>query len=141
MAKVDLYPQSDSSPQLAQVQTGTVFGAQKKVAADVNLVGGAVNFKSPTGPFYITVATVTTVAANPIGAALTNRVSLSIRNKSAVNTVYFGASNTVTADNTATGGWEIGPQEDFNIDLDATNSFYLISTGAAIVKIMEIAST
>lgn len=101
-----------------------------------------VNIQAPTGPFNITVASVTTSAANPLAMALASRVSLSIRNKSSTTTIYFGKDGTVTADDTATGGWEIGPDEDFNIDLDDSEVFFLIvSSGSATVKIMEIAST
>jgi hypothetical protein len=107
--------------------------------------GGAldIHILAPTGPFQITVATVTDTAANPIAVALTDRVSLSIRNKDATDTVYFGSSAAVTADNTASGGWEIGPGEDFNVDLDSGNVFFLITPAgqSAVVKILEIAST
>lgn len=101
-----------------------------------------IHILAPTGPFEITVTTVTSTAANPIGAPLTDRVSLSIRNKDGANTVYFGDA-TVTADNAATGGWEIGPGEDLNIDLDSTNVFFLVTPAGqtAVVKILEIAST
>jgi hypothetical protein len=111
-------------------------------SGDITTITGEVHLLAPTGPFKVTRATVGDTAANPLSAALTDRVSLSIRNKSGSVTVYFGTA-TVTADNTVTGGWEIGPNEDFNIDLDASNVFYLIvpSTQSAIVKILEIAST
>ena len=101
------------------------------------------SYAAPTGPFLITVATITDVASNPIAAPLTNRVSVSIRNLSTTVTVYIGPSNTVTADNSATGGWDIGPGEDLHLDLDASNLFHMIATSGdtAFVKIMEIASS
>lgn len=104
----------------------------------------AANITAPTGPFYISVGTATAVAADPLsGTPLTDRVSLSVRNKSATVTIYFGKTAAVTPDDTATGGWEIGPGEDFNIDLDDTNDFYLITPAGqtAVYKILEIAST
>lgn len=106
-------------------------------------VTGDVHILAPTGPFSITVGTATAAAANPIAVPLTGRVSLSIRNKDPANTIYFGASVAVTADDTATGGWEIGPGEDFNVDLDSSESFFLITPAAttAVYKILEIAST
>ena len=111
------------------------------VKVDGNFSGN-VNFKAPTGPFLITNHTIGMTAVDPLPTPLTGRVSLSIRNRSTIDSIYFGADNTVTADDTATGGWQIGPREDFNIDLDATNSFYLIaSTSGIIVKILQIAST
>jgi hypothetical protein len=146
MSKLDLYPNKKSPPSAAQVATCTELPTDK-VALDVNILAGSitgsVNINAPTGPFEITVATATAVAANPIAVPLTDRVALSIRNKSATVTVYFGKNGSVTADDTATGGWEIGPGEDFNVDLTDANSFYLITPAAtsALVKIMEIAST
>jgi hypothetical protein len=102
-----------------------------------------INIKAPTGPFRVTTLTVGLAAADPLGgSALAARTFLAIRNKSATETVYLGQTAGVTADDTATGGWEIGPSEDFNIDLDNTNVFYLISTAASVpVKILEVAST
>lgn len=108
----------------------------------VDGITGEVNIKAPTGPFLITVTSVSSTAADPLTAALTDRVSLSIRNKSTDTTIYLGPTSSVTADDTATGGWEIGPNEDFNIDLDDSEVFYLITaSGSATVKILEIAST
>lgn len=120
------------------------YGTMVKVFA--KLVGGVaigdVNIKAPTGPFRVQVVLVGTSASNPVPIPLVARVSLSIRNKSTTETVYFGHDNLVTADDTATGGWEIGPGEDFNIDLDDGNAFYLISTSSNVpVKVLEIAST
>lgn len=106
-------------------------------------VTGAFNISAPTGPFKVTVFTANDTADDPLPVPLTNRVSLSIRNKSATVTAYFGNAPTVTADDTATGGWEIGPGEDFNVDLNDSNAFYLITPSGqtALVKILEIAST
>lgn len=106
-------------------------------------VSGSFNISAPTGPFQITVFTVTDTATDPLPTPLTARVAVSIRNRSATQTVYFGKTSAVTADNTATGGWEIGPEEDFNIDLTEDNAFFLIASAGqtALVKILEIAST
>ena len=40
MSRIDLYPQSDSSPQDAQVATGTAVGS--KVGLDANIIGGSI---------------------------------------------------------------------------------------------------
>lgn len=98
---------------------------------------------SPTGPFRITVGAATAVAADPIPVPLTGRVSLAIRNLDPAVTIYFGEDASVTPDNTATGGWEIRPNSDINLDLDADNVFFLITPAAttAVFKIFEIAST
>lgn len=103
---------------------------------------GAVNIKAPTGPFIVTVQTIGLTAVDPIATPLVGRVSISLRNKSPTATLYFKEDNTVTADDAATGGWEIGPGEDFNIDLDDSQGFFLISNEAGCkVKIIQIAST
>ena len=105
-------------------------------------VTGNFGVSGPTGPFKITPVTITDTASNPIPTPLTNRVSVSIRNLSAITTIYFGSALTVTPDNTSTGGWDIGPGEDFHLDLDDSNLFYMIApaTETAVVKILEIAS-
>lgn len=98
---------------------------------------------SPTGPFRITVGAATAVAADPIALAYTGRVSIAVRNLDGAVTIYLGATAGVTADNTATGGWEIGPNSDFNLDLDEDSVFFLITPPAttATFKIFEISST
>lgn len=100
------------------------------------------SYAAPTGPFLVSVATITDVSSNPIPVPLTDRVSLSIRNLSTTDTVYIGPSIGVTADNTATGGWDIGPGEDLHLDLNDANLFHAITpTGtSAQIKIMEISS-
>ena len=136
-----------SSPDDARVVTVTSVSGNK-TALDVSIAGstgtitGDVNVRAPTGPFLVQVVTIGLVAVNPLPAPLSARVSLSIRNKSTTGTLYFKESNTVTADDSATGGWEIGPGEDFTIDIDDNNTFYLISNEAGVkAKIIEIAST
>lgn len=111
-------------------------------SSDPVVVSGG-GYAAPTGPLRNSTATVTDTAANPIPSALANRVSVSVRNKDPVDTVYLGALNTVTADDTATGGWEIGPGEDFNLDLDDSNVFFLIAAAGKtpLVKILEVASS
>ena len=150
MSKLDVYPQITSDPSEALMVTGTEFQPEDKVGLDVNIVGGTVSasigevsIKAPTGPFTITVTTVTDVAALGVVASLADRVSLSLRNKSATVTIYIGPTSGVTANDAATGGWEIGPSEDFNIDLDDAQDFYLIAPAgqSALVKILEIANT
>ena len=105
-------------------------------------VSGNFGVSGPTGPFKITPVTITDTASNPVPTPLTNRVSVSIRNLSALTTIYFGSALTVTPDNAATGGWDIGPGEDFHLDLDDSNLFYMIAPSgeSAVVKILEIAS-
>lgn len=100
-------------------------------------------YTAPTGPIKNSVYTVNSTASNPIPTPLTDRVSVSIRNKDPIDSVYIGGLSTVTADDTATGGWEIGPGEDFNLDLDDSHVFFLISEAGKtpLVKILEVASS
>jgi len=112
------------------------------ITTGTSTLSGSVNISAPTGPPLVSVHTIGLGAVNPLASNLPDRVSLSIRNKSGTATLYFKEDNTVTADDTATGGWEIGPGEDFNIDLDDSNNFFLISDEAACkIKILQIAST
>jgi len=106
------------------------------------VISGSAGVAAPTGPFKITVGTATDVASDPLPIPLNNRFSLSIRNMDPVVTMYVGASPLVTADNASTGGWDVGPGEDFHLDLSDANAFYLITpTGlTALFKILEIAS-
>lgn len=106
-------------------------------------VVGALTQAGATGPFKTTVGLADDTISNPLPVPLTNRQSLCIRNKSLTETIYFCESLLKTPDDTATGGWEIGPGEDFSIDLDASNAFFLVcqSGKTAVYKIQEIAST
>jgi hypothetical protein len=106
-------------------------------------VTGSSALAAPTGPMKLTVFTVTDTAQNPIPTPQTNRVALVLRNLSVTETVYVGPSITVTADDTSTGGWEVGPGEDFSLDYDDNNGFYTITqaTKTAKIKLLEIAST
>lgn len=116
-------------------------------AADPVQVSGSISASAaaPTGPFEVTIATVTDVASNPLVVPLSNRVSLSIRNLSAVTTIYLEKNATVTPDSIpgGTGGWEINPLEDLNLDLDENNIFFLVAPAGqtATIKIFEIASS
>ena len=114
------------------------------IPVDIGAVSGlSVGVSAPTGPLRRSVVNVTDVAADPIAIPLANRVALTIRNKDPVHTVYLGEDNTITQDDLATGGWEIGPGEDFSIDLSEDNVFFLIAPAgqSVIVKILEIASS
>lgn len=108
-------------------------------------VTGEVHLLAPTGPFEVTTALVTDTAANPLGAPLTNRVSLSIRNVDAANSVYLGKDASVVSALAVgtTSGWELFPNSaDQNLDLDAGETLFLICAAGktALVQIFEIAS-
>lgn len=102
------------------------------------VISGSFGSAAPTGPLRTSQATVTDTSANPIPTALTNRVALVVRNTDSVESVFLGESSGV-----GVAGWEIGPNEDFSIDLDSTNVFYLIANigKSVVVKFLEIASS
>lgn len=113
-------------------------------SSDPVIVSGSTTAAAPTGPFRTTtIVPVNSTPTDPIPTPLSNRVSGIIRNKSTLNTVYFSEDILHTADDTVTGGWEIGPGEDFAFNLSPDNGFYLFTeTGkTAVVKILELAST
>ena len=147
MSTLNLYPTTKSAASTTQNATGTAFPGDKfgldvSIAGGTSTIEGSVHIASPTGPFNVSGATVGLAAANPIPTPLANRVSVSIKNKSTSATVYFGHAITVTADDTATGGWDIEPGGDLNIELDVANVFYLVSNEANTkIKIFQIAST
>jgi hypothetical protein len=147
MSKVDLYPQIDSSPQLAKVQTGTLFPVEKKVAADVNVL----NQIDVTGEFSVsglreairtTTMTVSDTAIPLPAVALTNRNSITIVNFSTTEILYIGNSN-VTADRVVgvTSGYEVNPGEGFNLDITDDIVLYgVFETGASsLIKVTELA--
>lgn len=135
----DKFVENPSGETSVRVYVGNETGQEIPVTATFS---GSVAAAAPTGPLKRLVTTVTDVAADPILVPLANRVSLVVRNKSLTNTIYLGEDNTITPDDTATGGWEIGPGEDFSLDLSEDNVFFLIAPAgqSAVVKILEIAS-
>lgn len=148
MSKVDLYPQYISPPNLAKVQTGTEYPTEKKVAADVNVLGGLV---SATGEFTMsglseairtTTMTVGDTATALPATALANRNSITIVNYSATEILYIGGP-TVTADRVIgiTSGYEVNPGEGFNLDITEDIVLYgrAESGQSILVKITELA--
>lgn len=138
MLKFREYPNTDDHAVAVKIENLS----SEPVPVDATF-SGSVAAAAPTGPIKRRVVTVNDVAADPILVPLANRVSLVVRNKSALNTIYLGEDATITPDDTATGGWEIGPGEDFSLDLSEDNNFFLIAPAgqSAIVKILEIASS
>ena len=87
----------------------------------------------------ITVLSVGTSAVKLPSTPLTNRNSISVYNKSLTATLYIGFDNSVTADDTSTGGWEIPPQNYFNTDITENVELWGISTTTITVKVLELA--
>lgn len=101
-------------------------------------------FTSPglTQSIKTTTMNVTDVATALPAAPLLNRNAIAIVNLHATETLYIGNA-TVTADRAIgnTAGWEVPPQEGFNLDVTDTIVLYGIAEAGEtiLVKIMEIA--
>lgn len=91
--------------------------------------------------FVTTTMNVTDIAAPVPASALSSRVALTITNLDGVETLYLGKS-TVTADRAigTTAGWEVGPNESFNVDIsDALVLYGIAEAGKTIlIKVLEI---
>lgn len=88
----------------------------------------------------ITTMLVGTSATELPAVALTNRNALSVTNLSNV-TLYIGFSAAVTADSVVglNSGWEIGPNEGFNIDITNNIPIYgIVASGSITIKVMEL---
>lgn len=82
----------------------------------------------------------TTAVALPV-VPLALRNAMSIVNLSGTETLYIGFNASITADSVVgvTSGWEIGPNEGFNIDITETIPLYgIVATGSIMIKIMEL---
>jgi len=125
--------------------TATVIGPD--VGLDVNIIAGSI-----TGTFTPSGLTVagsvktldisSTAIAIP-ATALSMRNSLSLTNLSLVDILYVGFTASVTADRAlgSNAGWEVGPNEGFNLDIKDNIVIYGITeVGKTVrVKIMELA--
>lgn len=125
--------------------TTTAVGGD--VGLDVNILGGTL-----TGEFIqtglhtagrITTMDVPDTAISIPATPLANRNSLAITNLSGTDTIYIGFSAAVTADSVLglNSGWEVGPNEGFNLDITSSIFVYgIAATGKTIrVKVMELA--
>ena len=66
------------------------------------------------------------------GTAMTNRKAILVQNKHATACLYLGSAATVTAhaDNTVTGGYQLGPKDGVFMTLDGSETLYAISDTA-----------
>jgi hypothetical protein len=113
-----------------------------EVCVRVCLSGDAISVEStPAGleQGIVTVISVgTSVTALPATAA-SGRNHISIHNKSETQTLYYAFVNTVTADDAATGGFEIPPQGYANLDLKEGVVVYgIYPTSTEVVKVLEL---
>lgn len=120
--------------------------AEKK-GLDVNLIGGVVSGEFVASGLSSQGRIITfnvSDTATPLPAvALPGRNSLALTNLSSTDTLYVGFLSSITADrvNGLTSGWEIGPNEGFNLDIRHNIVLYGITeAGKTIqVKLMELA--
>ena len=106
----------------------------------VNSITGTFKPQGFTVAQKTTPVTIGTSATILLSSPLSGRNSISIFNKSATGTIYVGADNTVTADDTATGGWEILPDETLNEPVSDSVDYYVIGSEPGILaKVRELA--
>lgn len=86
-----------------------------------------------------TTITASGTRAKAPGTALAYRRAILVQNNHASNTVYLG-SVTVTADTSATGGYQLGPSDSVVFTLDGSVDLYAIaSAGSTPVTTLEFA--
>jgi hypothetical protein len=88
-----------------------------------------------------TVMDIGTTAVPLPASPLVSRNSLAIRNLSLTETLYIGKAD-VTADtvNGSTSGWQVGPNETYNVDIRDTILVYgVVASGTIKVQIRELA--
>jgi len=82
---------------------------------------------------FTSVLQTTTMVSNSAevvpATTLNHRRMLIVQNNHASNTVYIGTS-TVTADTTATGGYQLGPSDSVAFTLDGSAALYAIASAA-----------
>lgn len=85
---------------------------------------------------------VTTVAIPLPLSALTGRNALSVRNLDVSTILYVGFDTSLTADsiNGTTSGWQVGPNETFNVDIQDDIVLYgIVSSGTIKIQVQELA--
>jgi hypothetical protein len=87
-----------------------------------------------------TSVTTVTDTATLLTSALNGRTRMIIQNKGE-DTVYLGFDNTIQANDSASGGFEIGCQDSLALEISSCLDLYAIteSGGSAVVKIMQLA--
>jgi hypothetical protein len=135
----DPSPSGDPSKEV----TGTDISGNKR-ALDVNVAGGSlpITLQSPKSR---TIQTLNVTDVATLITAIADRVDLSIRNLSEIDSIYLHERSDVEANDNVglKAGWAIGAGESFNEVLDQTSSVYLIAeTGKTVrAQVMQKAST
>ena len=88
-----------------------------------------------------TMMEVSTIATPLPSVPLVERNSLSIRNLSATEILYIGKSDVVADENIGTtAGWQIGPNETYNVDItDSIIIYGRVASGTIKVQVKELA--
>lgn len=122
----------------------TIFDLQTVLKRTGSSLDGQTVNASPVGlsvDHKNTVMDVSTTAVAMPMTPLTGRNSLAIRNLSLTETLYIGKSD-VTADtvNGNTSGWQVGPNETYNVDITSEIIIYgRTSSGSIKVQTRELA--
>lgn len=84
---------------------------------------------------------VSTIAIPLPAVALTGRNSIAIRNLDSSEILYIGKSDVQASDNIGTtSGWQIGPNETYNVDItDSIVLYGIVSSGSIKIQVRELA--
>lgn len=112
-----------------------------KLLVDAN-VSGTIEPSGLQTAGRVTTLEVSTTAVELPAVPLLDRNAMSIRNLSTTDTLYIGFDTSVTADSVVgtTSGWEVGPGEDFNLDIKGSIPVYgIVASGTILIKVAELA--
>lgn len=90
--------------------------------------------------WLVTTLDIGTTSAKIPTTNLTARRHVVIYNTDASSTLYLGPTTGVTADNVVgtTSGWEVGPGDQFHVDITDTIDIYgIVASGTVRVKVAE----
>ena len=105
-------------------------------------IGGSVQISGLSVEGKNTTLEVSTTAIPLPATALTGRNALSVRNLDATTTLYVGFSTSLTADSVVgvTSGWQVGPNETYNVDIqDDIVLFGIVTSGTIKIQVQEFA--
>lgn len=120
-----------------EVQT---LDSQSRKANRVIVSDGITGEIVPAGveeAFLVTTLEVTDTAATIPSTALSNRKSIVIRNLSTTDSIFIGPTSSVIAGDAigTNAGWDVGPNESFNVDFANAIEIYAIAEAGKTVKV------
>lgn len=105
-------------------------------------ISGAVQISGLSVAGKNTTLEVSTTAIPLPAIPLVDRNALSVRNLDSSNTLYIGFSTAVTADSVVgvTSGWQVGPNETYNVDIQDDIVIYgIVISGTIKIQVQEFA--